>query len=96
MCVYLSLSVCVCVCVCISLSLCVCVCVCVCVFSEYYQHRQVWIPLRWLSAESVFEGEFSSKADVWAFGVLMWEVFSLGELPYPGLNDQQVLEGEQT
>ncbi|XP_016320971.1 inactive tyrosine-protein kinase 7-like [Sinocyclocheilus anshuiensis] len=64
--------------------------------SEYYQHRQVWIPLRWLPAESVFEGEFCSKADVWAFGVLMWEVFSLGELPYPALNDHQVLEGEQT
>uniref|UniRef100_A0A8C1ASH9 Inactive tyrosine-protein kinase 7 n=1 Tax=Cyprinus carpio carpio TaxID=630221 RepID=A0A8C1ASH9_CYPCA len=63
--------------------------------SEYYEHRQVWIPLRWLSSESVFEGEFCSKADVWAFGVLMWEVFSLGELPYPALNDQQVLEGLQ-
>uniref|UniRef100_A0A8C2F7X8 Protein tyrosine kinase 7 (inactive) n=1 Tax=Cyprinus carpio TaxID=7962 RepID=A0A8C2F7X8_CYPCA len=63
--------------------------------SEYYQHRQVWIPLRWLSSESVFEGEFCSKADVWAFGVLMWEVFSLGELPYPALSDQQVLEGLQ-
>uniref|UniRef100_A0A8C1L6B1 Protein tyrosine kinase 7 (inactive) n=1 Tax=Cyprinus carpio TaxID=7962 RepID=A0A8C1L6B1_CYPCA len=63
--------------------------------SEYYQHRQLWIPLRWLSSESVFEGEFCSKADVWAFGVLMWEVFSLGELPYPALNDQQVLEGLQ-
>uniref|UniRef100_A0A8C1YLK1 Inactive tyrosine-protein kinase 7 n=1 Tax=Cyprinus carpio TaxID=7962 RepID=A0A8C1YLK1_CYPCA len=63
--------------------------------SEYYEHRQVWIPLRWLSSESVFEGEFCSKSDVWAFGVLMWEVFSLGELPYPALNDQQVLEGLQ-
>lgn len=81
---------CVCVCVIVSLSL------YVCVFSEYYQHRQLWIPLRWLSSESVFEGEFCSKSDVWAFGVLMWEVFSLGELPYPALNDQQVLEGEQT
>uniref|UniRef100_A0A8C1TUR1 Inactive tyrosine-protein kinase 7 n=1 Tax=Cyprinus carpio TaxID=7962 RepID=A0A8C1TUR1_CYPCA len=63
--------------------------------SEYYQHRQLWIPLRWLSSESVFEGEFCSKSDVWAFGVLMWEVFSLGELPYPALSDQQVLEGLQ-
>ncbi|XP_051773698.1 inactive tyrosine-protein kinase 7 isoform X1 [Ctenopharyngodon idella] len=63
--------------------------------SEYYHYRQAWIPLRWLPAESVFDGEFSSKSDVWAFAVLMWEVFSLGELPYPALNDQQVLEGLQ-
>uniref|UniRef100_A0A673IHA6 Inactive tyrosine-protein kinase 7-like n=1 Tax=Sinocyclocheilus rhinocerous TaxID=307959 RepID=A0A673IHA6_9TELE len=33
--------------------------------------------------------------NVWAFGVLMLEVFSLGELPYPALNDHQVLEGLQ-
>ncbi|XP_026133517.1 inactive tyrosine-protein kinase 7 [Carassius auratus] len=63
--------------------------------SEYYEHGQVCIPLRWLPGESVFEGEFCSKSDVWAFGVLMWEVFSLGELPYPTLSDQQVLEGLQ-
>ncbi|KAK2896200.1 hypothetical protein Q8A67_010688 [Cirrhinus molitorella] len=63
--------------------------------SEYYQHKQGWIPLRWLPSESAFEGEFSSKSDVWAFAVLMWEVFSLGELPYPTLNDDQVLEALQ-
>ncbi|XP_043110725.1 inactive tyrosine-protein kinase 7 [Puntigrus tetrazona] len=63
--------------------------------SEYYEHRQVWIPLRWLASEGVFEGEFSGRTDVWAFGVLMWEVFSLGELPYLALSDQQVLEGLQ-
>ncbi|TSK22649.1 Inactive tyrosine-protein kinase 7 [Bagarius yarrelli] len=63
--------------------------------SEYYQHRQSLIPLRWLPAESVFENDFSSKSDVWAFGVLMWEVFSHGELPYTTLSHQDVLEGLQ-
>lgn len=62
--------------------------------SEYYHYRQVWIPLRWLPAESVFEDDFSTKTDVWSFGVLMWEVFSLGELPYTKLGDDEVLEGE--
>ncbi|KAJ8014012.1 hypothetical protein DPEC_G00035820 [Dallia pectoralis] len=64
--------------------------------SEYYHYRQSWIPLRWLPAESVFDDDFSTKSDVWAFGVLMWEVFSLGELPYTKLTDDQVLEGLQT
>lgn len=68
---------------------------CLC-FSEYYHYRQSLIPLRWLPAESVFENDFSTKSDVWAFGVLMWEVFSLGELPYPSLNDDNVMEGEQS
>lgn len=73
-----------------------CTCVCVCVCSEYYHYRQKWIPLRWLPAESVFDDEFSTKSDVWAFGVLMWEVFSHGELPYTSLSHEEVLEGENT
>ncbi|XP_060782200.1 inactive tyrosine-protein kinase 7 isoform X2 [Neoarius graeffei] len=63
--------------------------------SEYYHYRQSWIPLRWLPAESVFENDFSTKSDVWAFGVLMWEVFSHGELPYSSLSHEDVLEGLQ-
>ncbi|XP_066504287.1 inactive tyrosine-protein kinase 7a [Hoplias malabaricus] len=63
--------------------------------SEYYNYRQAWIPLRWLPSESVFEDDFSTKSDVWSFGVLMWEVFSFGELPHADLTDEQVLEGLQ-
>ncbi|KAJ8378815.1 hypothetical protein AAFF_G00233840, partial [Aldrovandia affinis] len=63
--------------------------------SEYYHYRQSWIPLRWLPAESVFEDDFSTKTDVWSFGVLMWEVFSHGEMPYAKLSDDEVLEGLQ-
>nr|XP_020453243.1 inactive tyrosine-protein kinase 7 [Monopterus albus] len=64
--------------------------------SVYYHYRQAWIPLRWLPAESVFEDDFSTKSDVWAFGVLMWEVFSHGEMPYIKLSDDEVLEALQT
>ncbi|XP_047668610.1 inactive tyrosine-protein kinase 7 isoform X2 [Tachysurus fulvidraco] len=63
--------------------------------SEYYQHRQSLIPLRWLPAESVFENDYSTKSDVWAFGVLMWEVFSHGEMPYATLSHEDILEGLQ-
>lgn len=54
----------------------------------------MWIPLRWLPAESVFEDDFSTKSDVWVFGVLVWEVFNHGELPYTKLSDDEVLEGQ--
>lgn len=65
-------------------------------YSEYYHYRQVWIPLRWMPTEAVFENDFSTKSDVWAFGVLMWEVFNHGELPYTKLSDNEVLEGKNT
>lgn len=68
--------------------------VCVRLCSEYYHYRQAWIPLRWLPSESVFEDDFSTKSDVWAFGVLMWEVFSHGEMPHSKLSDDEVLEGQ--
>ncbi|XP_028845977.1 inactive tyrosine-protein kinase 7 isoform X1 [Denticeps clupeoides] len=64
--------------------------------SEYYHYRQAWIPLRWMPTEAVFEDDFSTKSDVWSFGVLMWEVFSYGELPYTKLSNDQVLEGLQS
>ncbi|XP_031419860.1 inactive tyrosine-protein kinase 7a isoform X2 [Clupea harengus] len=60
---------------------------------EYHQYRQARVPLRWLPAEAVFEDDYSTKTDVWAFAVLVWEVFSFGELPYAPLDDDKVLEG---
>uniref|UniRef100_A0A9J7XEE5 Protein tyrosine kinase 7a n=2 Tax=Cyprinus carpio TaxID=7962 RepID=A0A9J7XEE5_CYPCA len=63
--------------------------------NEYYHYHQSWIPLRWLPSEAVFEDDFSTKTDVWSFGVLMWEVFSFGELPYAELTDDKVLEALQ-
>lgn len=43
--------------------------------------------------EAVLEDEFSTKSDVWSFGVLMWEVFTHGEMPYAPLADDEVLAG---
>ncbi|XP_063300275.1 inactive tyrosine-protein kinase 7 [Pelobates fuscus] len=63
--------------------------------SEYYHLRQAWVPLRWMPPEAVQDDDFSTKSDVWSFGVLMWEIFTHGELPYTAMLDDDVLAGLQ-
>uniref|UniRef100_A0A914DIE0 Protein kinase domain-containing protein n=1 Tax=Acrobeloides nanus TaxID=290746 RepID=A0A914DIE0_9BILA len=49
------------------------------------------LPVRWMSIEAIVEKLFSEKSDVWAFGVLMFEVFSFGQAPYAGIETRQIL-----
>ncbi|XP_061461492.1 inactive tyrosine-protein kinase 7-like [Rhineura floridana] len=53
--------------------------------SEYYHYHQARIPLRWMPPEAVLEDEFSTKSDVWSFGVFMWEIFTLENPPLENL-----------
>ena len=61
--------------------------------SHYYRIRGRFVlPVRWMAYEC-FYGKFSQKSDVWAFGVTMWEIFTLAkEQPYNNMSDKQVVE----
>ena len=61
--------------------------------SHYYRIcGRFALPVRWMSFEC-FYGKFSQKSDVWAFGVTMWEIFTLAkEQPYNDMSDKQVVE----
>ncbi|KFM05894.1 Cytoplasmic tyrosine-protein kinase BMX, partial [Aptenodytes forsteri] len=49
-------------------------------------------PVKWSAPEVLHYTKFSSKSDVWAFGILMWEVFTLGKQPYELYDNMQVIE----
>ncbi|XP_063094178.1 tyrosine-protein kinase Fer isoform X3 [Cavia porcellus] len=50
------------------------------------------IPIKWTAPEALNYGRYSSESDVWSFGIFLWETFSLGVCPYPGMTNQQARE----
>ncbi|XP_026529855.1 tyrosine-protein kinase SYK [Notechis scutatus] len=61
--------------------------------NDYYKAEQhgKW-PVKWYAPECMNFFKFSSKSDVWSFGVLMWETFSYGQKPYKGMKGIDVAQ----
>jgi serine/threonine protein kinase len=59
---------------------------------EYTQTKDYKIPIKWYAPESIERSRFTSKSDVWSFGIMLWEMWSYGDIPYGEKNGEEVYD----
>ncbi|XP_033116488.1 tyrosine-protein kinase SRK2-like [Anneissia japonica] len=59
---------------------------------EYVARKGSKFPVKWTAMEAALYGTFSVKSDIWSFGILLVELVTKGQMPYPGLSNSEVLD----
>ncbi|XP_062523425.1 uncharacterized protein LOC134198105 isoform X2 [Corticium candelabrum] len=57
----------------------------------YVKKTQGRLPVKWMSIEAIFDREFTKQSDVWSFGVVLWEICTMGGFPYPTIPNGKLL-----
>lgn len=58
---------------------------------EYVAHEGAKFPIKWTAPEACLTNAFSTKSDVWSFGILITELVTYGRIPYPGMSNHEVI-----
>uniref|UniRef100_A0A8K9XT69 receptor protein-tyrosine kinase n=1 Tax=Oncorhynchus mykiss TaxID=8022 RepID=A0A8K9XT69_ONCMY len=60
---------------------------------DYYRQGRISkMPVKWIAIESLADRVYTTKSDVWSFGVTMWEIASRGQTPYPGVENSEIYD----
>ncbi|XP_038069673.1 uncharacterized protein LOC119738785 [Patiria miniata] len=57
----------------------------------YVQTSTRRVPTRWLAIESLLDRTYTTQSDVWSFGILLWEIASIGGTPYPAITTRSLV-----
>lgn len=58
--------------------------------TDYYVSRGGVVPVRWTAPEAIFYRKYSSASDVWSYGCLLYEIWTMGVRPYEGIPTNKV------
>lgn len=59
---------------------------------RYVKKKRVFVPWKWMAPEYLINDYFTITSDVWSFGIVTWEIFSLGQSPYQGKDYNDLTE----
>ncbi|XP_066021049.1 receptor-type tyrosine-protein kinase FLT3-like isoform X2 [Pocillopora verrucosa] len=61
------------------------------VYEDVYSIKKAKkLPVKWMAPESIFEGVFTIKSDVWSYGIFLWEMATMGGVPYPTFTNTEL------